>query len=225
MFTWHLLITYYNRASRVVEGGNEYTVRYCHKKIDWEFYICLYMPLMDSQVHCRYAPGGMSVFERASLMAVMEDLSKEKHRWQIRTISSTRWMVEVLCLMMSGCRSIGAMSCGKIYCWPWLVSSDVKPWCHVALQEVKDDLEHVVMPGGVAPKSRAFWQKFRTWARDWVSQQSGHCGEDCLIHINTLTLWGSVSITALRAKLNPLREAEDSCGPTLGCTALIVSHS
>ena len=30
----------YNRASRVVEGGTEYIMRYCHKKDGIEFYIC-----------------------------------------------------------------------------------------------------------------------------------------------------------------------------------------
>ena len=39
------------------------------------------------------------------------------------------------------------------------------------------------------------------WARDWLSPPSWHCGEDSFFHLHRLTLWGSVSITALSANL------------------------
>ena len=62
------------------------------------------------------------------------------------------------------------------------------------------------------------------WARDWVSSQSWHCGEDSFFHLHRLTLRGSVSVTVLSANLK-IWKAEDSYGPILGCTAFILPHS
>ena len=70
----------YNRASRVVEGGTEYTVRYCHKKNRLRV-LYLYMPLVDSKSTAGMHLAACPSLECAPLMAVMEDLSKEKHRW------------------------------------------------------------------------------------------------------------------------------------------------
>ena len=41
----------------------------------------------------------------------------------------------------------------------------------------------------------------RTCTRDWTSPQSWHRDEDSFFHLHRLALWGSVSVTALRANL------------------------
>ena len=65
------------------------------------------------------------------------------------------------------------------------------------------------------------------WARDWLSPQSWHCGENSFFHLHRLTLWGSVHVRhCIECKLeDPLRKAEDSYEPILGCTAFILPHS
>ena len=38
----------------------------------------------------------------------------------------------------------------------WKISSDVHLWCQVALRKVINDLEHIVVPGGVAVQVKGF---------------------------------------------------------------------
>ena len=67
----------YNRASRV-EGGTEYIMSYCHKKDGIEFYICT-CPSWTARSTAGMDLAACPSLERAPLM---EDLSKEKQRWQ-----------------------------------------------------------------------------------------------------------------------------------------------
>ena len=56
-------------------------MRYCHKKDGIEFYICT-CPSWTARSTAGMDLAACPSLERAPLMAVMEDLSKEKQRWQ-----------------------------------------------------------------------------------------------------------------------------------------------